>query len=101
MFLLKGHRGRVHSLVFSPDGAALASAAGRERSVSLWRPAGGTRRRLLAGPEWPVASLAFTPDGRQLLAGQNVGYLRTWDTTTWTGRAGPVGIWGTFRALAF
>jgi WD40 repeat protein len=75
---------------FSPDGRLLA--VGEGRLVTLWDPATGRKTRALPGPltgssppqTWPKwwSSLAFTPDGRRLLAVGGDGAVRKWDLTT-------------------
>ena len=63
-----GHDGQVTSVLFSPDGARVATAA-MDRSVRLWETAGG---KLLG--RFPAACsfesqspMAFSPDGRLLV----------------------------------
>ena len=68
---LKGHSNEAKTVVFSPDGRTLVSASS-DQTVRLWNVQ--TRRELMQldpgsvalGPVW---SLAFSPDGKQLLAG--------------------------------
>jgi WD40 repeat protein len=54
-------------LAVSPDGKMLATASVAER-LKLWDLATGKERRTLAAPAGPVASLAFAPDSKGLLA---------------------------------
>ena len=80
---LKGHSSAVMAVVFSPDGRTLASGSS-DQTVRLWNVE--TRRELMQldhggvelGP-W-VQSLAFSPDGQQLLAGGRRG-AAFWSTT--------------------
>jgi WD40 repeat protein len=74
MRILRGHRGPVRAVAFSPRGVLLASG-GDDRAVLLWGPDG-------AGWRWPVAShgdcvraVAFSPDGTRLASA-------SWDNTT-------------------
>jgi hypothetical protein len=61
-------------VVFSPDGAMLASCAGKHRpdladpAISLWEPATGTLIRSIKAFPDGVNSIAISPDGR-LIAG--------------------------------
>jgi WD40 repeat protein len=64
---------------FSPDAKTLAFAVG-ERQVRVWDVSTGKeRRRLPAGP-WEVKHVAFSPDGRLLLAGWF--HVRVWEAAT-------------------
>jgi WD40 repeat protein len=58
----------LHALVFSPDGKSLASAAG---SVRVWETATGRELRHLpaAVSNYPITSLAYSPDGKLLAYG--------------------------------
>jgi WD40 repeat protein len=77
---LEGHRGLVRALVFSPDGAMLASGS-QDRTVRFWRVA---PYGVAAGPvyQWPIGgvhSLAFAPDGMTAAAGGDQGEIWLWD----------------------
>src|SRR5262249_30441513 len=68
---LKGHSSAVNSVVFSPDGRTLASGSS-DQTVRLWNVE--TRHELMqldpGGIELgQVQSLAFSPEGRNLLVG--------------------------------
>ena len=72
---LKGHSGPVTAVVFSPDGRTLASSSS-DQTVRLWNVE--TRRELMqldpGGVEvGQVFALAFSPDGKHLLAGGRSG----------------------------
>jgi hypothetical protein len=73
------HRGNIHALAFSPDGAMLASGAfdgARLWSVRTGRELHSYRTRQ------PVESLAFSPDGKRLSAADASGNVNSWDVPT-------------------
>jgi hypothetical protein len=68
---LKGHSSGVNAVVFAPDGRTLASG-GFDQTVRLWNVE--TQRELMQLDHGSVdfaavKTLAFSPDGKQLLAG--------------------------------
>jgi WD40 repeat protein len=73
---LAGHRLRVTSVSFSPDGTRLLSAS-RDHDVILWDVATGRQLRVLRGHFGTVSDARFSADGR------------------WIASAGPrsVGLW--------
>jgi eukaryotic-like serine/threonine-protein kinase len=75
---LKGHTGRVTSVIFSPDGRLLATA-GANGTVCLWITETGRRRATLNGPKGALAGLAFFSDGKTLLTVGEDGTLQLWD----------------------
>lgn len=67
---------------FSPDGKALLTMAWRG-VTRFWQTAGAAlQSRFAARGSAVISSLAFAPDGRQLLAGNGNGLLVRWDLTT-------------------
>ena len=81
---LSGHNAGIFGgLAFSPDGKRAVSATGSE--VKLWEIPSG--REIVTLPvldqgERPqgVAAVAFTPDGRRLLAAGVSGSVQAWDS---------------------
>ena len=80
------HYGLVTALAASPDGNWLASADG-EGKLYLWDVSNGGPPHVLA-TDRGVMSLAFSPDGRMLVAGtlaggaDGKGQLQVWDVKT-------------------
>jgi WD40 repeat protein len=89
-------------LVFSPDGAILASCAGKhpgraDPNISLWEPATGTLIRSIKAFADGVNSIAISPDGRLIAgAGEASKTVGVWNLITgekvaeFTGHAGAV-----------
>lgn len=66
---LRGHRARITDLKFSPEGDILASAS-NDGSVRLWETADLNNQPIvLSGNSGFVFSLAFSPDGSNILTG--------------------------------
>lgn len=69
------------ALAISADGATVA-AGGLRGQVALIDRSTRTIRATLVGPGMPVWSLAFLPDGRQLLSGGADRLVRRWNAVT-------------------
>jgi WD40 repeat protein len=83
LFQLKGHAGDINCLAVSADGQRIVSA-GNDRTAKLW-VAGASQEplSLRAQPsEFGGLSLAFSPNGRQLLTGGSENKVVVWDTTS-------------------
>jgi WD40 repeat protein len=90
-----GHDSHVGALAFSPDGKLLALGLGsarppdprrksqQEDTVALWDAATGQRVRTFRTADQPPASLAFSSDGRLLVAAATGSApLQVWDVAT-------------------
>ena len=78
---LEGHTSRVTKIVFSPDGAMLASTS-EDRTIRLWNIATRTHKHTLTGHNSRIYSVAFSPDGLTLASGSENGRIRFWNVTT-------------------
>jgi WD40 repeat protein len=70
----------TNTVAFSRDGRKLATVAGPE--VAVWNLDERGPPLLLSGLEGGPSLLAFSPDGRRLVAGEAGQRLRVWDLTT-------------------
>ena len=73
---LTGHIGTVRSLAFDDTGRRIASAG--DHSLRIWDLGTGQELKSI-GWDYAITSLAFSPDGTKLLAGDVVGLLSLWD----------------------
>jgi WD40 repeat protein len=74
--------GGFESLSFSPDGRTLASAGNFAHStIQFWDVATGRLLNSIDDP-WTL-SVAYSPDGRLLAAGQEDGTLKIWDAASY------------------
>jgi WD40 repeat protein len=93
--VLAGHQGGVSTLAFSPDGALLASgdSAG---VVKLWDLGLGRERNTLQAEDCCLREVAFSRDGRTLVACRYFGSaVRLWDTLSgqpWGALVTPTGV---------
>jgi RNA polymerase sigma factor (sigma-70 family) len=71
----KASGGRVLALAFAPVAAGLASGS-NDGSLTLWDPATGTKR-WETGQVGEVRTVAFSPDGKTLVAGGGAEYGRS------------------------
>jgi WD40 repeat protein len=73
--------GEILSVVFAPDGKALASACFQDTRVFIWDVATGRVRHTLPGHRLPRV-VQFYPDGRVLAVGDGDRVIRLWDAAT-------------------
>ncbi|TAD91616.1 MAG: hypothetical protein EAZ99_02950 [Alphaproteobacteria bacterium] len=71
----------IVALALSPDGRTVAAAGLRGAVMVIDSVTGATRARM-TGPGLPVWSLAFTPDGSQIITGGGDRLLRRWEVAT-------------------
>ncbi len=86
MLVWRGHRARVRSLAFSPDGSRIATTAGVSRFVWLWEASTGKKVQKLADDyrrnSDSARCVAFFPDGRHIAATWDHGGITVWYTAT-------------------
>jgi hypothetical protein len=86
-----GHTEDVYSVAFSPDGKQVLSGSGdNTMNMKLWDVASGREIRTFSGhtnergfgDTRGVTSVAFSPDGQQVLSGSPDGKVKLWDTAS-------------------
>ncbi|MCB0060838.1 MAG: NACHT domain-containing protein, partial [Caldilineaceae bacterium] len=96
--LFTNHFGRVAALAISPDSQLLAVGA-NDGNIRLWQLRDGQLLCILGGHQSTVVSVAFRPDGRQLVSSSGShGTLYLWDVASGarlfslSGHQGGVGV---------
>ncbi|HEY4121242.1 MAG TPA: hypothetical protein VGM56_25430, partial [Byssovorax sp.] len=77
----EGHRARVHSVAFSPDGRRLASGSA-DQTVRIWDATTGALLHELAEFRDAVNAVAFSRDGARVAAVSDDGWLAVWDASS-------------------
>ncbi|MHC4478298.1 MAG: TIR domain-containing protein [Planctomycetota bacterium] len=80
---LRGHKGVIFGLAWSPDGRFLVSGSG-DKTIKVWEGKTGRESRTLKGHSLAVNSVAVTPDGRRVVSASDDYTLKVWDPDTRT-----------------
>src|SRR5262245_36554849 len=83
--------GTWNDLAWSPDGKTLASCSERAPGVRLWDVTSGLKQHSLLPGRW-VCSVAFSPDGKNLVVGGQFGGMSAFDAVTRQRKSTFVGI---------
>ena len=92
--VLRGHRGNVLDVAFSPDGNHILSAS-EDGTARIWSAATGTLERTLRGHSEAVDSAAYSEDGSRVVTAGADGTVRVWNlddgrSVIMRGHEGPV-----------
>lgn len=86
MLVWRGHRAKVRSLAFSPDGSRIATTAGQSRFVWLWESHTGKKVEKLTDPgryDFDSARcVCFFPDGQFVASTWERGGVTVWYTAS-------------------
>jgi len=97
--MLAGHKGRICSIAFSPDGKWIASASW-DSTIGLWQP-NGRNIRFLRGHNGLVWDVAFSRDGRTLASSADDGTIKLWNLASMQAAATLHGHDGPVSSVAF
>eukprot|EP01136_Pigoraptor_vietnamica_P039922 Opistho-1_new@11249 len=86
---LRGHKGAVVSLAFSPHSDKLATGGQGDNTVRVWEASSGDCLRKLKGHVLWVKSVSFSRDGSLLTTASADGTVVEWDCLTWKMMAAP------------
>ncbi|KAF7982955.1 hypothetical protein HWV62_25270 [Athelia sp. TMB] len=75
---LEGHSGQVHCVLYSPDGALIASCSS-DHTIRLWDTETRQVLRVLEGHTHFVQSMTFSPDGAHLVSASFDKTICVWD----------------------
>jgi WD40 repeat protein len=81
LLTLKGHKGWVSAVAFSPDGKLLATASA-DKTVKFWNATTGQLEATVDAHTDIVTSVAFSKDGKQFATASFDGTAKVWNTAT-------------------
>jgi WD40 repeat protein len=67
MLVWKGHKAKVRTLAFAPDGQSIVTTAGNSKFAWLWEATTGKLICKLVGPNTATRIAAFFPDGKHVI----------------------------------
>ena len=77
-----GHKGRINSIAFSPDGSQIILGSD-DHTIRVWDASTGIETLPpLRGHDNGVTSVAFSPDGSKIISGSHDKTIRVWDAST-------------------
>ena len=79
--ILKGHSGRINTVVFSPSGKTIATGSS-DKTIRLWDTLSNESIITLKGHTGPVSGLAYNPRGTNLVSGSMDDTIRLWNPFT-------------------
>ncbi|MBW4498029.1 MAG: protein kinase [Scytonema hyalinum WJT4-NPBG1] len=84
MHTLTGHSTEISSLAFGSDRhvTTLLASGGADGTIKLWDVATGEEVHTLRHSDWPIYSVAFSPDKEILASGGREGTVQLWDIAT-------------------
>ncbi len=79
--LKTGHKGVVHVVAYTPDGARLATGS-HDYTIRLWDAATLKLLKTFQGHDNIIYSIAFSPDGKTMATGSFDKTVKLWDVET-------------------
>ena len=76
---LRGHKGTVNAVAFSPDGQRIVTGSG-DGTARIWDKASGTVLSTLEGHKAGLTSVAFSPDGDRIITGSYDQTAKVWES---------------------
>ncbi len=77
---LKGHKGIVEGIAYSPNGKYIAST-GWDKTIKIWSVDSGKLVHSFKAHDGAVRCLAYSRDGKMLISGARDNSVKIWDTS--------------------